>query len=75
MKNLVNQISTLETSVNTLREQLHKQQKENSDLINELNATQLYDEDFKCPICFEVFIRVKFIIFKIYIYIYCVYIK
>lgn len=60
MKSLVKQINTLETSVNTLRKQLREQQKANSDLINELNATQLYDEDFKCPICFEVFIRVKF---------------
>lgn len=74
MKNLVKQINILETSVNTLRIQLQEQQKENSDLINELNATQLYDEDFKCPICFEVFIRVKFNNFQ-YIYKYYVYIK
>ncbi|CAH1732449.1 E3 ubiquitin-protein ligase rnf8-B-like [Aphis gossypii] len=57
MKNLVKKINILETSVNTLRKQLREQQRANSDLINELNATQLHDEDFKCPICFEVFIR------------------
>jgi len=69
MKNLVKQINILETSVNTLRKQLREQQRANSDLINELNATQLLDEDFKCPVCFEVFIKVKFNNFQ-YIYIY-----
>ncbi|XP_025192737.1 nuclear factor 7, brain-like [Melanaphis sacchari] len=53
---LVKKFNTLETTVNTLHEQLKNQKKENADLINVLNKMELHDEDFKCPVCFELFI-------------------
>jgi len=58
-KDLVEKVSTLETLVSSLHEQLKEQERENAKLTNEFNSMQLYDEDYKCPVCFEVFITVK----------------
>uniref|UniRef100_A0A2S2NKX0 E3 ubiquitin-protein ligase n=1 Tax=Schizaphis graminum TaxID=13262 RepID=A0A2S2NKX0_SCHGA len=55
-KNLAEKVNMLETLVSSLHEQFKEQEKENAKLINELNSMQLYDEDYKCPVCFEVFI-------------------
>jgi hypothetical protein len=56
---LVEKVSMLETLVSSLHKQLKEQGRENTKLINEFNSMQLYDEDYKCPVCFEVFIMVK----------------
>uniref|UniRef100_A0A2S2PPQ9 E3 ubiquitin-protein ligase n=1 Tax=Schizaphis graminum TaxID=13262 RepID=A0A2S2PPQ9_SCHGA len=56
-KKLVKKINSLETSVNTLSKQLKRQESKNSKLIDEFNMMMLDDEDYKCFICLEVFIR------------------
>ncbi|XP_026819390.1 uncharacterized protein LOC113558072 [Rhopalosiphum maidis] len=56
-KKLVKKINSLETSVNTLCKQLKRQENKNSKLIDEFNMMWLDDENYKCLICLEVFIR------------------
>ncbi|XP_025196647.1 E3 ubiquitin-protein ligase RNF8-like [Melanaphis sacchari] len=56
-KKLVKQINLLETTVNTLCKKLKQQEKEKARLNDEFHTMRLNDEDYKCRICLEVFIK------------------
>jgi len=62
-KKLVRKVISLENSVNTLRKQLKREENKNTNLVNDFNKKRLNDEDYKCLICLEVFIKVKNLIF------------
>lgn len=62
-KKLVRKVNSLENSVNTLRKQLKREENKNTNLVNDFNKKRLNDEDYKCLICLEVFIKVKNLIF------------
>jgi len=58
-KKLIRKVNSLENSVNTLRKQLKREANKNANLVHDFNQKRLYDEDYKCLICLEVFIKVK----------------
>ncbi|KAF0770644.1 E3 ubiquitin-protein ligase RNF8-like [Aphis craccivora] len=58
-KKLVRKVNSLENSVNTLRKQLKREENKNTNLVNDFNKKRLNDEDYKCLICLEVFIKPK----------------